>query len=373
MTRGESRNRTAGQSLVEFAIFVPVLALILLMAVDLGRAYLGWVTLNNVARIGANYAAQNPEAWSGGGNSTIQAKYRQLMANDASAIGCDLPASWPDPNFADSSHAIGTRVSVDLSCEFALITPLLSDLIGDGAGNIDVSASAAFAVRFGSFDSDTVFTGGNWATPTPTASPTPTEAPTPTASPTPTPVPATPDPGSTPGPTADPTAPPAPTQTPVVVSFYGTPTSADGSGGGPPGSVDENLIVGIPNLAVTFSNTTTGAQGSCLWQFGDGATSTSCSSTVSHTYTARDSYTVTLTVNGQPLSRSSYVLVTCKVPAFAGVRVNSAPFNWTSAGFPASNFTARDGSGNYKIGYQSLAGGLVNPPGGCGASVQVGP
>jgi hypothetical protein len=32
------------------------------------------------------------------------------------------------------------------------------------------------------------------------------------------------------------------------------------------------------------------------------------------------------------------------------------------------------GSGNYKIGYQSLAGGLVNPLGGCsGATIQVGP
>ncbi len=32
------------------------------------------------------------------------------------------------------------------------------------------------------------------------------------------------------------------------------------------------------------------------------------------------------------------------------------------------------GTGNYKIGYQSLAGGIVNPPGGCAnATVQVGP
>jgi hypothetical protein len=36
--------------------------------------------------------------------------------------------------------------------------------------------------------------------------------------------------------------------------------------------------------------------------------------------------------------------------------------------------TTRSGVGNYKIGFQSLAGGLVNPPGGCsGATVSVGP
>lgn len=367
MIRGAStRAQGQGQSLVEFALFVPVLAVILLMAVDLGRVYLGWVTLNNVARIGANYAAQNPEAWSGTGNATIQARYRELMASDATGIDCDLPATWPAPDFEDSSHAVGTRVSVNLTCDFALITPLLSDLIGDGSGNVDVGASAAFAVRMGSFDSDTVFNGGNWGTPTPTPTSAPTSAPTPTPPPAPTP---TPPPGATPAPTPT----PVPTQTPVVVGFYGQPTSTDASGGGPPGSVDENLIVGIPNLAVTFYNTTTGVQGSCAWSFGDGGTLNNCANTVSHTYTSRGTYNVTLTVNGQTLTRSSYVLVTCKVPAFAGVRKNSASAIWTAAGFSSSNLTALDGSGNYKIGYQSLAGGLVNPPGGCGATIQVGP
>jgi hypothetical protein len=147
----------------------------------------------------------------------------------------------------------------------------------------------------------------------------------------------------------------------------------DASGGGPPGTEGEHQIVGIPNLAVTFSNTTIGVQGSCAWDFGDGSTSSSCSNTVEHSYTTRGTYTVTLTVNGQALSRADYVLATCKVPAFAGVRVNSAPGSWSGAGFSASNFTEMSGAGNYKIGYQSLAGGLVNPPGGCDAFIQVGP
>lgn len=367
MSGGESSgDKSRGQSLVEFAIFVPVLALIMLVAVDLGRVYLGWVTLNNVTRIGANYAAQNPEAWSGSGNSTIQARYHELMLNDAQGVGCTLESPLPGPAFEDSSKAVGSSVSVDLSCDFALITPLLGNLIADEQGNVEVSASAAFAVRFGSFDSDVVFNGGYWATPTPS----PTEAPTPTAEPTPEPTP-TPGPDATPGPTSATT--PEPTQTPVVVRFYGSPTSADSSGGGPPGSDDESQIVGVPNLAVTFYNTTIGVQGLCAWDFGDGATANSCSNTVAHTYTARGTYTVTLTVNGQTLARPDYVLVTCKVPAFSGVRVNSASFAWTSAGFSSGNLTPMSGNGNYKIGYQSLAGGLVNPPGGCGASIQVGP
>jgi hypothetical protein len=371
--RDPSRDRSFGQSLVEFAIFVPVLALIMLIAVDLGRVYLGWVTLTNVARIGANYAAQNPDAWSGSGNATVQARYRQLMVSDAEGINCALPSTLPGPSFADSSRRVGSNVTVNLSCTFDLFTPMLANLVGDGSGSLDVGASATFTIRFGSFDTGTIDEPD--ATASPTATATTTTEPTPTATPTPAPTPEiTLAPGATPSPTPDPTAAPTPTPQPVVVSFYGTPTSADASGGGPPGSTDENLIVGIPNLSVTFSNTTTGDQGSCLWDFGDGNTATACSNSVSHTYTTRGTYTVTLTVDGQSVTRAGYVLVSCKVPAFAGVRKNSASGVWTSAGFSSSNFSASDGTGNYKIGFQSLAGGLINPPGGCdGATILVGP
>ena len=59
---------------------------------------------------------------------------------------------------------------------------------------------------------------------------------------------------------------------------------------------------------------------------------------------------------------------------FAGVRKSNAVTTWTTAGFSYLNLFALSGKGNYKIGYQSLAGGLVNPPGGCsGAVIQVGP
>ena len=357
MNPGFTRHRTAGQSLVEFAIFVPVLLLILLSAVDLGRVYMGWVNLTNAARIGANFAAQNPDAWQGGGDMAGQLRYRQLMAKDAQGINCTLPSTLPAPVFVDASYAVGSRVRVDLDCSFQLVTPLLSNVIGDGAGNVSVRSSSTFTIRSGSPDGAPI--GGTGPTP----SPSPTSAPT-----------ATPGPTPTPGPSPDPSASPTITPEPLVVGFYGTPTSADSSGGGPPGSPDENLIVGIPNLVVAFTNTTTGTQGSCRWQFGDGGESTSCGNSVSHTYTSRGTFSVSLNVDGQTVNRVNYVLVTCKVPAFAGVRVNEAPWTWINAGFLSSNLSTLNGNGNYKIGYQSLAGGMVNPPGGCyGATIQVGP
>lgn len=354
----------AGQSLVEFAIVVPVLLTALLMAIDFGRVYLGWINLTNVARIGANFAATNPDAWQGSGDAAVQLRYRQLMARDATGIDCTLPSTLPAPTFVDSSYAVGSRVQVNLTCTFALLTPLISNLVGDGAGNINVAANAVFTIRFGSPDAGVI--GGNVPGPTPTASPTPTAGPSA-------------EPSSGPTPTPDPSGAPVATATPsIVVSFYGTPTSADGSGGGPPGSTDENLIVGIPTLNITFQNTTSGTWGNCTWTWGDGQTSNSCSTTVSHGYTTRGTYSVTLLVDGVQATRSSYVLVGCKVPAFAGVRRNNAADTWAAAGFDRLNLTEMAGDPgkeqNYKIGYQSLVGGLVNPSGGCsGATITVGP
>lgn len=370
---GSSRERRSprGQSLVEFAIFLPVLVTVLLIAVDVGRVYLGWITLSNIARIGANFAAMNPQGWQGSGDPGVQARYRALMLKDANGIDCTLPSTLPNPSFPDS-YDLGDRAQVDLSCSFPLVTPFLSGVIGDGAGNINVGASAVFAIRSGSVSG--VALGGSAATaaPTPTAEPTQVVVPTPTPTATPTPDPGTtPDPGATPSPTPSAT----PTSEPILLSFYGTSTSTDASGGGPPGSVDEQQIVGVSPLAVTFYNTSTGPpRSSCDWVFGDGNTTSSCGNTVTHTYTSRGTFSVTLTVDGVQLTRTDYVLVGCKVPAFAGVRKNNASSVWTSAGFSASNLSALDGSGNYKIGYQSLVGGLVNPVGGCsGAEIVVGP
>ena len=55
--------------------------------------------------------------------------------------------------------------------------------------------------------------------------------------------------------------------------------------------------------------------------------------------------------------------------AFAGVRRNNAADIWAAAGFDRDNLTEMPGlpgkEANYKIGFQSLVGGLVNPSGGC--------
>ena len=92
---GTLRRRTTGrlgrgQSLVEFALILPVLLLIVLAALDLGRVYLGDVNLQNLARIGANFAANNPSVdWTDDTNARVLT-YSSLIVDDATMMNCTL-------------------------------------------------------------------------------------------------------------------------------------------------------------------------------------------------------------------------------------------------------------------------------------------
>lgn len=336
-TRRCRAERSRGQSLVEFALVLPLLALILLMAVDFGRVFLGWVELNNISRIGANFAALNPQGWEGAGIATLQTKYKSLIIADARATNCKLPdpANPSAPTFPDANpntYSLGSRAVVALTCKFHVFTPLIGSIVGDSNGDVSVSVSSTFAIRGGAVAGIPV------GTVAPTATPAVTPAPTP----------------------------------PPTVNFYGTPTSLNSSGGGAPGSPGGNQIVGIPPLVVAFTNTTTGPQVSCLWTYGDGATLASCGG-ASHTYATPGTYSVSLTVDGTSAAKSSYILVGCQVPDFHGVKKNNAASTWTSAGFTVAP-TTQSGTGNYSINFQSIASGTLNPAGGCsGATITVGP
>jgi hypothetical protein len=170
LSRSRRIRRARGQSLVEFALVLPVVLLILLLVVDVGRLYYGWVNLQNAARIGANYAALHPTAWGPTPNAKdleAQAAYAQQITDDARAINCVLPPSLPTPTFsAGGSTGLG-EAQVNLRCRFDLITPKFL-----GIQNLQLGASAVFPIR-----------NGTIPVPTPTATP----APTPTPSPAPTP------------------------------------------------------------------------------------------------------------------------------------------------------------------------------------------
>ena len=177
--RARSTRRARGQSLVEFTLVLPMFFLLILIGLDFGRVFLGWVELNNVVREAASYAADNPGAWnSNSPDAAAQAEYQRLVTNDASAINCTLPSPVPAPSFPDGpngNHPIGELVTASFTCQFRIITPVISNIIGTN-GLLAVSASAAFPVAYG------VIQGIPVGTTIPTASPSSSPSPSPSVS-----------------------------------------------------------------------------------------------------------------------------------------------------------------------------------------------
>jgi hypothetical protein len=146
------RNVSRGQALVELAIILPLLMLLLVMAIDGGRVFFGWVAVQNAGRIGADYAASHADAWDGPPDAIQQNqrdRYELLIRQDLQALGCQDTAVVPDPNFdpdgdGTSDFSDGALVRVDLDCAFALLTPLAEAALG---GPVTLHARADFAIN----------------------------------------------------------------------------------------------------------------------------------------------------------------------------------------------------------------------------------
>jgi hypothetical protein len=133
------------QSLVEFALVLPVLLLLLVIAIDAGRLFFQWVELTNQARVGANYAATHPI-----GMDT--SKYEDLIAGEADVLNCatappPLPSYTKPDGTAAAPPVLGDYASVSLTCAFQLVTPLAGAVLGHDT--LDLNATAVFPVRYG--------------------------------------------------------------------------------------------------------------------------------------------------------------------------------------------------------------------------------
>lgn len=133
-------SRSRGQALVETALVLPILLLLMALSLDVGRAFLSSVGVHNLSRIGADYAAAHPQETDWGPTS----RYQRLMMRDAELIGCaDGSVAIAPPAFSPSPPTFGGDVTVTVSCDFVLITPIATNIIGTVA---DVSGSSTFPV-----------------------------------------------------------------------------------------------------------------------------------------------------------------------------------------------------------------------------------
>ena len=147
--------------MIEFAVMMPIVLVLVLFAVDVGRGFLAVVSLNNATRLAANYASLHPTAWTGAGNATYQAEYRDLVQVDFAGMGCVAPGPIPLPEFP-SGTSLGSPVRVSYECNLSLVTPIfpllnaVSSLFGGArfaeVDAIPVGGTSVFAVRGGVID-----------------------------------------------------------------------------------------------------------------------------------------------------------------------------------------------------------------------------
>ena len=60
LPKSRARKHSRGQSVVEFALILPVLVLLLLITLDFGRLFMSYITLTNTTRVAANYGSHEP-------------------------------------------------------------------------------------------------------------------------------------------------------------------------------------------------------------------------------------------------------------------------------------------------------------------------
>ena len=156
-SRDEKRR---GQSIVEFALILPILLLILLFGIDFGRVFLGWINLNNVAKVAANYAAYHAAddpfdaaayalaaGDAGLGEANVQGQFGEGTLAIADPQCYDPLVASPQPSLdchtaSDYAPGIGLHVRVSATLPFTFMTPLISSIVGV----MDLGATAAAPV-----------------------------------------------------------------------------------------------------------------------------------------------------------------------------------------------------------------------------------
>jgi Flp pilus assembly protein TadG len=148
-SRGErhTTRRRLGQSLVEFALVLPVLLFMVVIAIDFGRLFFSFVQIHNAAREAANYAASAPtdtagitdrataehnvQGQRGEGSLTVATTCRNSAGT---TIACSDASAGAGP---------GNTVTVSVDEPFTFLTLKIAAFFNN---NLHVTASATAAV-----------------------------------------------------------------------------------------------------------------------------------------------------------------------------------------------------------------------------------
>lgn len=121
---GRPHGGERGQSLVEFALVIPIFLVVLFAIVDFGMAFHAWITVTNSAREGGRLGSVHASA----------AAIEQRVRDTADTLD-QGNLSVTVTNADDQGGQPGESVVVDVSYSYSLMTPLadLLNLISGGS------------------------------------------------------------------------------------------------------------------------------------------------------------------------------------------------------------------------------------------------
>lgn len=126
MIRWQQREDHRGQTLVEFALIVPIFILLLMGIFDLGRAVYGYNTISNASREGVRLAIVNQDATAIRNEVIAQTPGLGLKAANID-VTFRMPGSM---TVCVSPIAIACEIEVVVRYQYQAATPLISNVVG---------------------------------------------------------------------------------------------------------------------------------------------------------------------------------------------------------------------------------------------------
>ena len=123
--------RTRGQALVEFALVLPVLLLVVGGALDLGRLFFAYVSVENAAKEGAFFGATNPYCDASKAGCADPSNVTWHATNELSGLTGATVTVTCNGAAVTLSCTPGSTYAVRVSYPFSLITPILTPILGN--------------------------------------------------------------------------------------------------------------------------------------------------------------------------------------------------------------------------------------------------